>query len=49
MEIFIRSDNENISTNAASDKQAEDRISKIGDLKSFYLPYKKSFNVRSVK
>ena len=49
MGIFSRSDSENISTNAASDRQAEDRIKKIGDLKSFYLPYKKSFNVRSVK
>ena len=48
MEIFNRSDNENIPTNIASDKQAEDRIGKIGTLKSFYLPYKKSFNIRSV-
>ena len=38
-----------ITTNKAAALQAEDRIKKIGDLKSFYLPYKKSFNVRSVK
>ena len=48
MDIFKRSDAEGISTNAASDRQAEDRISKIGSLKSFYLPYKKSFKIRSV-
>mgnify|MGYP001376590225 CR=1 FL=1 len=48
MEIFRRSDEENISTNEASDRQAEDRIKKIGNLKSFYLPQKKSFKIRSV-
>jgi leucine dehydrogenase len=48
MEIFKRSKEDGISTNMASDKQAEDRIRKIGDLKSFYLPYKKSFKIRNV-
>ena len=47
MEIFHRSNKEDISTNKASDLQAEDRIQKIGDLKSFYLPYKKSFKIRN--
>jgi hypothetical protein len=48
MEIFHRSNKEEISTNEASDRQAEDRIKKIGELKSFYLPYKKSFKIRNV-
>ena len=48
MEIFHRSNMEEISTNEASDRQAEDRIKKIGELKSFYLPYKKSFKIRNV-
>ena len=48
MEIFQRSSSENISTNEASDRQAEDRINKISGLKSFYLPYKKSFKIRNV-
>lgn len=47
-EIFHRSNKEEISTNEASDRQAEDRIKKIGELKSFYLPYKKSFKIRNV-
>ncbi|MDP6853545.1 MAG: Glu/Leu/Phe/Val dehydrogenase [Candidatus Marinimicrobia bacterium] len=47
MEIFRRSNKEDISTNKASDLQAEDRIRKIGELKSFYLPYKKSFKIRN--
>jgi len=47
MEIFHRSENENISTNKASDLQAEDRLKKIGELKSFYLPDKKTFKIRN--
>jgi leucine dehydrogenase len=47
-EIFHRSNSEKISTNEASDRQAEDRINKISGLKSFYLPYKKSFKIRNV-
>ncbi len=47
MEIFRRSNKEDISTNKASDLQAEDRIRKTGELKSFYLPYKKSFKIRN--
>ena len=47
-EIFHRSNSEDISTNEASDRQAEDRIRKISELKSFYLPYKKSFKIRNV-
>ena len=39
---------EEISTNEASNRQAEDSIKKIGELKSFYLPYKKSFTIRNV-
>ena len=46
MGIFSRSEKENIATNKASDLQAEDRIRQIGELKSFYLPYKKSFKIR---
>ena len=45
--IFVRSNNENISTNEASDRQAEDRLRKIGELKSFYLPNKKLFRIRN--
>ncbi len=46
MEIFKRSKKDEIPTNKASDLQAEDRIKQIGELKSFYLPYKKSFKIR---
>jgi leucine dehydrogenase len=46
MEIFNRSEKDGIPTNKASDLQAEDRIKQIGELKSFYLPYKKSFKIR---
>ena len=46
MEIFKRSEKDGIPTNKASDLQAEDRIKHIGELKSFYLPYKKSFKIR---
>ena len=47
MEIFYRSDSENISTNRASDLQAENRLNKIGELKSFYLPDKKTFKIQN--
>ena len=46
-EIFHRSKKENISTNEASDREAEDRIRKIGELKTFYLPEKKTFKIRN--
>ena len=46
MGIFKRSEKDGIPTNEASDLQAEDRIRQIGELKSFYLPYKKSFKIR---
>ena len=46
MDIFRRSERDGIPTNKASDLQAEDRIKQIGELKSFYLPYKKSFKIR---
>ena len=46
-EIFKRSNNEDISTNRSSDLEAEDRIRRIGELKSFYLPHKKSFKIRN--
>ena len=46
-EIFRRSKKENISTNEASDREAEDRIRKIGELKTFYLPEKKTFKIRN--
>ena len=38
MDIFYKSDKEKIPTNLASDRKAEERINKIGSLKSFYLP-----------
>ena len=38
MDIFYRSDKENIPTTIASDRKAEERINKIASLKSFYLP-----------
>ena len=41
------SNKENISTNEASDREAEDRIRKIGELKTFYLPEKKTFKIRN--
>ena len=46
-EIFHRSKKEDISTNEASDREAEDRIRKIGELKTFYLPEKKTFKIRN--
>ena len=39
--IFRRSDSDDIPTNIASDKQAIDRINKIGTLKTFHVPSKK--------
>tara|TARA_B100001142_G_C14344765_1_gene659465 strand:- start:3463 stop:4560 length:1098 start_codon:yes stop_codon:yes gene_type:complete len=38
MDIFYRSDKENIPTTIASDRKAEERINKVASLKSFYLP-----------
>jgi len=38
MDIFYRSEKENIPTTIASDRKAEERINKIASLKSFYLP-----------
>jgi len=38
MDIFYMSKKENIPTNIASDRKAEERINKIASLKSFYLP-----------
>ena len=38
MDIFYKSDSENITTSLASDRKAEERINKIASLKSFYLP-----------
>ena len=38
MDIFYKSDKENIPTTIASDRKAEERINKIASLKSFYLP-----------
>ena len=38
MDIFYRSDKECIPTTIASDRKAEERINKISNLKSFYLP-----------
>jgi len=45
--IFERSQNEGIPTNVASNMLAKDRINKISELKSFYLPYKKIFKMRN--
>ena len=42
MDIFYKSEKENISTNLASDQKAEERIHKISNLKSFYLPNRKN-------
>ena len=42
IEIFRRSNKDNIATNIASDFQAEDRINKMAGLKSFYTIKKKS-------
>ena len=47
MGIFKRARTESISTNQAAALQAEDRIKKISTLKSFYLPYKKTFKIRN--
>ena len=47
MEIFKRSKKDIITTTQAAVLQAEDRIKKISTLKSFYLPYKKTFKIRN--
>ena len=47
MAIFKRAKKESITTNQAAALQAEDRIKKISTLKSFYLPYKKTFKIRN--
>ncbi len=41
MDIFYRSEKENIPTNVASDIKAEERIHKVASLKSFYLPHRR--------
>ena len=43
--IFERSDSDGIPTNIASDKQAVDRINRIGGLKTFHLPTKKRTSI----
>ena len=47
MSVFKRAKKESISTTSAAALQAEDRIKKIATLKSFYLPYKKTFKIRN--
>ena len=47
MGVFKRAKKESISTTDAAALQAEDRIKKISTLKSFYLPYKKTFKIRN--
>ena len=47
MGVFRRAKKESISTTEAAALQAEDRIKKISTLKSFYLPYKKTFKIRN--
>ena len=47
MNIFKRSKKESITTHSAAALQAEDRIKKIATLKSFYLPYKRTFKIRN--
>ena len=47
MGIFKRAKKESITTQNAAALQAEDRIKKISTLKSFYLPYKKTFKIRN--
>ena len=42
IDIFRRSNKDDIPTNLASDRQAEDRIKKMASLKSFYNKNKKS-------
>ena len=44
---FKRAKQESITTQNAAALQAEDRIKKISTLKSFYLPYKKTFKIRN--
>ena len=47
MEIFKRAKKESVTPHSAAALQAEDRIKKIATLKSFYLPYKKTFKIRN--
>ena len=47
MSVFKRAKKESITTTEAASLQAEDRIKKIATLKSFYLPYKKTFKIRN--
>ncbi len=47
MGVFRRAKKESITTNKAAALEAEDRIKKISTLKSFYLPYKKTFKIRN--
>ena len=47
MGVFKRAKKESITTTEAASLQAEDRIKKIATLKSFYLPYKKTFKIRN--
>ncbi len=47
MNIFARAKEEGIPTNVASDILAEERVKSIGELKSFYLPKKKTFKIRN--
>ena len=47
MAIFKRAKKESITPYEAAALQAEDRIKKISTLKSFYLPYKKTFKIRN--
>lgn len=47
MGVFKRAKEDSISTTDAAALQAEDRIKKISTLKSFYLPYKKTFKIRN--
>ena len=47
MGIFKRAKKDSISTHQAAALQAEDRIKKISSIKSFYLPYKKTFKIKN--
>lgn len=47
MGIFKRAKKDSISTHQAAALQAEDRIKKISSIKSFYLPFKKTFKARN--
>ncbi len=47
LEIFKTSKEQKLPTNQICNKLAERRIKKVGKLKSFYLPYKKTFKIRN--